>query len=349
MDFGLTDEQRALDASVRDYLRDRFDLAAVRKVYDDAEGDGHSRELWSAFAEYGWLAVTVPEEHDGLGLGILDAQVVARALGAGAVPGPWLPTVLATEAIRLAGSAEQQAAWLPKLAAGEVVGTVSLEPPAAGALRRVEYGAVADLLVVATEDGGLGLAELSGATRTPAPQYDFTTRLAAVDLAGVTVEPLPGADTATVADLHRRAAVLAAADLVGTSREALTRTVAYDKERVQFGKPVGSFQALKHSMADLHVGVTMAEHAVLYAAFAIDKALTDNPRDDMELACAVAKAKASDVAKQTTSAMIQYHGGIGFTWEHDSHFYFKRAKRLAASYGDLAQSREKIAALTFAA
>src|ERR1700712_5805578 len=135
MDFGLTDEQRALDASVRDYLRDRFDLAAVRKVYDDTDGDGHPRELGSAFAEYGWLAVTVPEEHDGLGLGILDAQVVARALGAGAVPGPWLPTVLATEAIRLAGSPAQQAAWLPKLAAGEAVGTVALDPPSTGSPR----------------------------------------------------------------------------------------------------------------------------------------------------------------------------------------------------------------------
>src|ERR1700712_2006212 len=141
MDFGLTDEQRALDASVRDYLSDRFDLAAVRKVYDDADGDGHPRELWSAFAEYGWLAVTVPEEHDGLGLGVLDAQVVARALGAGAVPGPWLPTVLATEAIRLAGSSAQQSAWLPKLAAGEAVGTVALEPPSTGSLRRGGGGA----------------------------------------------------------------------------------------------------------------------------------------------------------------------------------------------------------------
>jgi alkylation response protein AidB-like acyl-CoA dehydrogenase len=112
---------------------------------------------------------------------------------------------------------------------------------------------------------------------------------------------------------------------------------------VQFGKPVGSFQALKHAMADLHVGVPMAEHAVLYAAFAIDSG-----REDLELAAAVAKAKASDVAKQATGAMIQFHGGIGFTWEHDAHFYFKRAKRLAASYGDLAQSRERIASLTFA-
>ncbi len=346
MDFGLTDEQRALDASVREFLSDRFDLTAVRRVYEDLSGDGHPRELWSSFAEYGWLAVTVPEEHDGLGLGLVDAQVVARALGGGAVPGPWLPTVLATEAVRLAGSPEQQAAWLPKLAAGEAVGTVALEPPASGALRRVEYGAVADVLVVAQEDGGLGLVALDGVPRQQVAQYDGTTRLASVDLSNATVEPLPGAtadSTATVADLHRRAAVLAAADLVGIAREALTRTVAYDKDRVQFGKPVGSFQALKHAMADLHVGVTMAEHAVLYAAFAIDTA-----REDADLAAAVAKAKASEVAKQTTGAMIQFHGGIGFTWEHDAHFYFKRAKRLAASYGDLAQSRERIASLTFA-
>src|SRR3954463_9019897 len=151
MDFGLTDEQRALDASVRDFLSDRFDLTAVRRVYEDLPGDGHPRELWSSFAEYGWLGLTVPVEHAGLGLGLVDAQVVARALGAGAVPGPWLPPVLATEALRLAGPAEQQTAWLPKLAAGDAVGTVVLEPPTSGALRRVEYGAVADVLVVATE------------------------------------------------------------------------------------------------------------------------------------------------------------------------------------------------------
>jgi alkylation response protein AidB-like acyl-CoA dehydrogenase len=344
MDFGLTDEQRALEVSVRDFLRDRFDLSAVRSVYDDGDGDGHPRELWSSFAEYGWLAVTVPEQYDGLGLGLLDAQVVARALGAGAVPGPWLPTVLAIEAIRLAGSAEQQSTWLPRLAAGEAVGTVALDPPSTGALRRVEYGAVADVLVVADESGGLALADLRGVDRRQVKQYDLTTRLAQVELDGASLQPLAGASADVVADLGRRAAVLAAADLVGIAREALTRTVAYDKERVQFGKPVGSFQALKHSMADLHVGVTMAEHAVRYAAHALDTS-----RPDAELAASVAKAKAGATAKEVTAAMIQFHGGIGFTWEHDAHFYYKRAKRLAASYGDVFQHRDRIAALTFAA
>nr|WP_255426331.1 acyl-CoA dehydrogenase family protein [Pseudonocardia sp. C8] len=138
-----------------------------------------------------------------------------------------------------------------------------------------------------------------------------------------------------------RATVLVAADLVGIAREALTRTVAYDRDREQFGVPVGSFQAVKHALADLHVGVTMAAHAVLYAAHA-----ADTGADDAELAVAVAKAKASEVALQATAAMIQYHGGIGYTWEHEAHFFYKRARRLAGQYGDVASQRERIAALT---
>jgi alkylation response protein AidB-like acyl-CoA dehydrogenase len=135
--------------------------------------------------------------------------------------------------------------------------------------------------------------------------------------------------------------VLAAADLVGVAREALTRTVAYDRERTQFGVPVGSFQAIKHHLADLHVGVSMAEHAVLYAAHALD-----DGRPDTELAVAVAKAKAGDAALQSTAAMIQYHGGIGYTWEHEAHLFYKRAKRLAGSYGTADEHRARIAELT---
>jgi alkylation response protein AidB-like acyl-CoA dehydrogenase len=141
-------------------------------------------------------------------------------------------------------------------------------------------------------------------------------------------------------DVLARATVLTAADLAGIAREALTRTVAYDKDRVQFGKAIGSFQVLKHSLADLHIAVTMAEHAVLYAAYAVDTA-----RADRELAVSVAKAKASDAARDVTAAMIQFHGGIGYTWEHDAHFFFKRAKRQEYAYGSAADHRERIAAL----
>ena len=135
--------------------------------------------------------------------------------------------------------------------------------------------------------------------------------------------------------------MLVAADLVGIAREALTRTVAYDRERKQFGVPVGSFQAIKHTLADLHCTVTMAEHAALYAAHAVEVGA-----EDAALAVAVAKAKAGDAALASTAAMIQYHGGIGYTWEHEAHLFYKRAKRLAGQWGDAETHRARIAELT---
>jgi alkylation response protein AidB-like acyl-CoA dehydrogenase len=336
MYFALTDDQREFDAAVRGYLAERFDLEAVRGVFEDTAGDGHPSSLWKAAAEQGWLAVTVPEENEGLGLGLVEAQVIARALGAGVAPGPWRGTVLAAEAVRLAGSDEQKAAWLPKLAGGEAVGAFTLRGSAPGMLTAVEFGGVADVIVARSGDG---LALVTGATATPQGSYDGTTRLASVE-AGAG-EALPGATAEVIAELEARATVLVAADLVGIAREAVSRTVAYDKERSQFGVPVGSFQAIKHALADLHVAVTLAEHAALYAAHAVDAGL-----DGADLAVAVAKAKASDTAIAATAAMIQYHGGIGYTWEHEAHFYYKRAKRLAGQFGDADAQRERIAALT---
>ena len=357
MDFALTDEQRALNDAVRSYLRDRFGPTQVRAVYEDPEGDGDPAELWKALGEQGWLAVLVPEEHDGIGLGLLDAAVIARAFGAGTVPGPWLGTVLAAEAVRLAGSADQQKSWLPRLAAGEVKGAVALHRPGSspvpsnapatasggklsGLLQLVEYAGGADLLVVAAQDG-LYLVDpkAEGIAVTRCESLDRTTRTWTLELDGVAGEKLEGSSAEVLQDLLDRAAVLVANDLVGIARKALTETVEYDKTRVQFGKPVGSFQAIKHDLADLHVMVTMAEHAATYAAYAVDAELPDKT-----VAVSIAKAKAADTARKATSDMIQYHGGIGYTWEHDAHFYFKRAKRLEYAYGDAAQHRERIAA-----
>ncbi len=358
MHFQLTDEQRALRDAVRSYLRGRFGPQQVRDLYEAPDGDGVPAALWQALGEQGWLAVLVPEEHDGIGLGLLDAAVLAREFGAGTVPGPWLGTVLAGEALRLAGSAEQQAEHLPRIAAGEVKGAVALlragyspSPQGApfqasggqlsGRLDLVEYPAVADFLVVAAQDG-LYLVDpkASGVTITAQPALDRTTRLGTVELAGASGEKLPGSTPEVVQELLDRAAVLVANDLVGISRKALTDTVEYDKTRVQFGKPIGSFQAIKHHLADLHIAVTFAEHAATYAAHAADV-----DAEDRELAASIAKSKAADVANEMTAAMIQYHGGIGYTWEHDTHFYFKRSKRLEAAYGDVSQHRERIAKL----
>jgi alkylation response protein AidB-like acyl-CoA dehydrogenase len=326
MFFALTDDQGEFAAAVRGYLAERFDLAAVRGVVEDATSDGNPAALWKAAGEQGWLAVTVPEEFDGLGLGLVEAQVIARALGAGVAPGPWRGTVLAAEAIRLAGSAEQKAAWLPRLAAGAAIGALA----SGSTLSAVEYGAIADVVVI--PEGRL----VTGASSTPRGSYDGTVRLA--DLTGGTVEEL---SAPVEADIRARAAVLAASELVGIAREALTRTVAYDRERKQFGVPVGSFQAIKHTLADLHCTITMAEHAALYAAHAVDVGA-----DDAALAVAVAKAKAGDAAVASTGAMIQYHGGIGYTWEHEAHLFYKRAKRLAGQWGDAGAHRARIAELT---
>ncbi len=361
MFFALDDEQRTFAGTVRDFLAHRFDLDKVRSVVEDTAGDGAPAELWKAAGEQGWLAVLVPERHDGLGLGMVDAQVIARELGAGAAPGPWAPTVLAGEAIRLAGSGEQQARWLPRLAAGELAATVALRgeggrytaeaPPfeardgrLTGRALPVEYPGVAQTIVVAATDG-LYLVDPSaaGVTVTPLSTYDGTTRFGAVELDGAEAEFL-GADG--LGALLDRAAVLTASDLAGVAREALRRTVAYDRRREQFGRPVGSFQAIKHALADLHVGVTMAEHAVLYAAHALDSVAERRGGSDAALAVSVAKSKAGEVALAATGAMIQYHGGIGFTWEHEAHLFYKRAKRQAAVFGDVAMHRERIAALT---
>jgi len=351
MDFAFTDEQRDLGRTVRDYLADRFGPEQVRAVYEDPEGDGHPADLWKACAEQGWLAVTVPEEHDGLGLGLLDASVIARAWGAATIPGPYLVTVLGGEAIRLAGSAEQQAEWLPKVAAGEVVLTLALRRDGggwdadgaavtvsggtvSGTAVQVEYAHVADAVVTASSDGTLWLvdAKAAGVTVTRTGGLDRTTRLSTVTFDGAQATELTGAKAFDA--LVRAAAVLYANDLVGIARSALTRTVQYDKDRSQFGKPVGSFQAIKHALADLHVGVSMAEHGAMYAAYAVD-----THQADRDQAVSVAKAKASDSARDTTAAMIQYHGGIGYTWEHDAHFAFKRAKREEYAFGDGAGTR----------
>jgi alkylation response protein AidB-like acyl-CoA dehydrogenase len=347
MFFALTDDQRDFGAAVRDFLAGKFDTEAVRAVVEDPDGDGLPAALWQAMGEQGWLAALVPEEYDGLGLGLVEAQVIARELGAGVAPGPWRGTVLAAEAIRLAGSKSQQQQWLPKLAAGEVVGALALRGSTEDGWPAVEYAGSADLLVVA-DAFGLRLLRADEVSTRRLDSFDGTTRLATVTLADGVGEPLPGGSAEVHAQLAARAAVLIAADLVGGAREALTRTVAYDRERKQFGVPVGSFQAIKHTMADLHVGVTMAEHAVLYAAHALDTGAGGGTTQDdaVALAVAVAKSKASDAAQLVTGAMIQYHGGIGYTWEHEAHFFYKRAKRLAGTAGTASDHRERIAALT---
>ncbi len=342
MYFALTDEQRALQSTVREFLADRFGLDAVRRGYDDPDDDAHPIELWKSVGEQGWLAVTVPEQYDGLGLGWLDAAVLARCWGEGCVPGPMLPTLVGAEAIRLGGSEEIQQSWLPRVAAGEVAlvattfsGLTATGDTITGSIDGVEMAHVADALVVAAGDA-MWLVDATDVTINAGDTLDRTTRLCRVEFQSapalrLDVEPR---------EVAARAAVLAANDLAGIATTALNRTTEYLKTREQFGRPIGSFQALKHTMADLMVATTMAGHAAWYAAHALDADLPDHA-----LAVSVAKAKCSDTARDVTAAMIQFHGGIGYTWEHDAHFYFKRAKRLEYQWGNATAHRERIARL----
>jgi acyl-CoA dehydrogenase len=344
--FALTDEQRALQATVREFIADRFPLEAVRAVYDDEDGNGDPDDLWKAVGEQGWLAVMIPEEQDGLGLGLLDAAVLARCWGEGCVPGSFLPTLVGAEAIRLGGTQAQKAEWLPQVAGGSAKlspafgGRVTAsDATLTGTVEHVEYAHVADRLVVAADGGALWLVDPAsdGVTVNVRNALDRSTRLASVRLDGVTGERL---ERPVLPEVTDRAAVLYANDLAGIARVAVDRTVDYDKTREQFGRPVGSFQALKHALADLHVAATMAGHAGWYAAHALDAHLPD-----ATLAVSVAKSKATDAAVEATAKMIQFHGGIGYTWEHDAHLFFKRAKRIEYQYGDAGAHRERIARL----
>jgi alkylation response protein AidB-like acyl-CoA dehydrogenase len=362
MDFALDEEQLSLQSAVRDLIATHADLSLVRSVFEDQDGDGDPPGLWARLADQGWPAVLVPQEYDGLGMSLLDAAVIARCLGAGAVPGPFATSAIGGEAVRLAGSAEQKTQWLPALGEGRArFASALLRPGAAydspgdgvtakdgrltGEVGQVEYAHLADRLVVAATAGSeLGLwlvdpAEI-GVTITRTPVLDGTTRTSVVALSDVPSEFLPGSSGSAVTELVNRATVLAANDLVGVARTSLETTVDYLKTREQFGRVVGSFQALKHNLADLLVSLTMAEHAAYYAAHALDAGLPD-----ASVAVSVAKAKASDAAHVATARLIQYHGGIGYTWEHDAHFFFKRARRLEQTYGDAAQHRERIASL----
>jgi acyl-CoA dehydrogenase len=351
--FALTDEQRALQSSVRRFIADRFPLSAVREVFDDPGGDGDPAELWKRAAAQGWLAGLVPERFGGMGLGLVDVAVIARCWGEGVMPGALLPTVVAAEAIRLAGTPEQQEHWLARVASGDARLSLAVRSEAdgvevagrdealTGTVEHVEYAHVADRLVVAAREGDavtLWLVDpaAGGVAITRRDALDRSTRLCSVSLDAAPGERLPKPEV--LAEVLDRGAVLYANDLAGLARVALSRTVGYVRTREQFGRPIGSFQALKHALADLHVAVTMAEHAAWYAAYALDVSLPG-----AALAVSVAKAKANQAARDTTAAMIQYHGGIGYTWEHEAHFFFKRARREEHQYGDTIAHLQRVA------
>ena len=321
MEFARSEEQQELAATVRALLGKRADSAAVRAAMRSE--DGYDAALWRTLCEQvGVAALPVPEEHDGVGATLEETAVVLEELAWSLAPTPLLATTIATAALLLHGSDEARADLLPRLAAGEPA-TLVWDAPAGPGLVLDAAGAT----VLLTLDGE-ELTLLAGATVEPRPALDPTLRLARV-------RPGPsGTVVGTVPDpqpLRDVAAALATALQVGTAQRGLDMTVAHTGQRVQFGRPIGSFQALKHRMADLLVLVEMARSAS-WAATGAAAAYVGGPTTERAAAlhhlATVAQAYCSDAAQVVAGETVQLHGGIGITWEHDAHLVLKRAYAL---------------------
>lgn len=330
MDFGLTDDQREIQRTARELLGDR---ARFERVREHAEQRRLDERLWRELCELGWPGIAVAEEHGGQGLGRVELSILCEELGRTVAPTPFLPTVLAATLIEQAGSAEQCERWLPGLASGETIGAVGI---ASEGVAELVLGAPSAALIVLVEDE---------TARALSPDQVEVVAVDSIDPTRPTgrVQAQPGAGETLMGDVDSgldRALVAIASELVGVCDRALEMTVAYVKERKQFGVPVGSYQAVSHRCAQMLLDTEKARSAVAFAAWAAD---ADPQR--LPEAAAMAKAAASDAGIEVTSSAIQAHGGIGFTWEADVHWLYKRAQIDAALLGGAKQQRRRLAGM----
>ena len=368
MDFSFTPDQTLLKNSARAFLDEHCKPATVRLMWDDPRGE--SEAMWKEMAQLGWLGLSLPEEHGGSGLGMVETALLLEELGRAAYPGPYWPTMLAASAIAETGTEPQKQRWLGAIASGDARATVALldadldwspdaiatraeKTPAgwtlSGLKRYVAWSHHASVLLVparAPEGVSLFLVDpaAAGLTSSPLQCMDPGTRWVnlALDRVPVGAEDLldaPGSAAPVLQRLLRRAGVGAAAEMLGAARRCLDMAVGYAKVREQFGQPIGSFQAIRHKCADMLLEVENSHSAVYYAAWALDAGA-----EDAETAASIAKAYVGDASRKVCGEAIQVHGGIGFTWEFDLHMYFKRAKALEAQYGDGDHHRELILA-----
>jgi len=311
---------------------------------------GYRDDVWKQMAELGWLALPLPEDNDGLGMGPIALAILLAEMGRVIAPGPYLSTVLAGMAIADAGSDAQKREYLPRIASGDLVATVAAwgghVEESGGALRGerrfVADGNVAELIVVVahTADENASLFIVEPTERATVSYMDGTRKVAHMRFEGAPSEKLGDSDVAAVHRLLDRAALCIAAESLGGAERVTEMAVEYAKSRTQFGRPIGSFQAVKHRAADMAVDVESLRAAVYFAAWAAER-----EQPDASLAISMAKAYAADAYRRVAQSGIQIHGGIGFTWEHDMHLFFKRAKANEVAYGDATFHRERIARL----
>jgi alkylation response protein AidB-like acyl-CoA dehydrogenase len=363
MDFELTEEQEALRGTMRRFLRERAPLTYVREMLDDDRGT--TPDVWHGLAELGVTGLLAPEDHGGAGMGMVDIGVVLHELGRALYPGPLLSSAVSTvSAVVAVGSSADRADLLPGLADGSVRGTLALLEPGARASWRapgarvqgdrlsgtkvmVPDAVTADIVLVSAAcDDGLGVfavdAHADGVRITPTRTVDGTRKHGTVVLDRAPGRRLGGCGVdapAAVAGVVDRVIAALVVDGLGAAEVALDMAVAYAKERTQFGRPIGSFQAVQHLCADMLLALELGRAGAYYALWALDRA---SPVE-AHRAATMAKAFAGDAFFRIGADAIQVFGGIGFTWEHDVHLFYKRLLTLQQAHGTGTEHLEALA------
>jgi len=329
MNFDFTDDQQAIKRTAHDLLAQRFKPDAVREL---AEAARYDESHWRELSELGWAGIFIDEQYGGQELGVVELVILLEELGYALAPVPFLSNAAAGLALAHAGDDDLRARWLPGIASGEARGT-------AGVLRGGEAALVPDAdsaAVIVLFDGTTGsLHEPSECEIEPIETIDATRRFARVRAMG------EGVALGDVTGAWDRIAAAAAAELVGVSQRSMEMAVEYARERKQFDRPIGAYQAVSHRCADMLRAVESARSTTYWAAWAADA-----EPETLPLAGAMAKASASDAGWEVTSSALQVLGGIGFTWEHDLHFFLKRAKVDGALFGSAREHRERVAELS---
>jgi alkylation response protein AidB-like acyl-CoA dehydrogenase len=364
MNFDFSDDQKMLKDQARKFLDDKCTLADVRKILESDAS--HDDAVWQGLCELGFAGAAVPEAYGGLGLGALELCVLAEELGRCVAPVPFSSSIyLAAEALKLFGSEEQKLTWLPKIASGEIIGTIAAtegaQAPSPNSVKSkfsngklsgtkipVADGETASVAIVLVNTGGSGEQALSLAvvdltdasvTRSPVNTIDPTRGHAEIIFDNTPAELLgnEGEGWSAYKRVEAGAAVLVAFEQVGGAEAALNMAKEYALDRYAFGRQIGSYQAIKHKLADMYVKLELARSNCYYGAMALS-----SDASDLEIAAATARIAATEAYRFAAQENIQTHGGIGFTWEANPQFHYRRSKLLALSLGSASRWKDRL-------
>jgi len=332
MNFDFTDDQRSIKSTAKEFLAARYKPEKLREL---AEAGEYDPAIWDEMRELGWAGIFVDEDHDGQGLGAVELVILMEEMGYALAPGPFFSNAAAGLLLQHAGSDEQRRRWLPGIATGEATGTVGMVTNGRAPL--VPDAEEASVIMLVDGDRAT-VVERDAADVERVDTIDSTRRFASVSAEGgeaLEGEVQPGLD---------RIATALAAELTGVAQRTMEMAVDYAKERKQFDRPIGAYQAVSHRCAQMLMEVESARALTYFAAYAADA-----EPDELSLAASAAKAYASDAGWRVSASSLQVHGGIGFTWEHDLHFFLKRAKTDGHLFGTARAHRDRVADLSMAA